>query len=362
MMSDEEIEKIPFVFIVGRGRSGTTLLQNILDANKNIIIPLESRLIIHLKQKYFKIKTWTPAIIDELIVDLYKDDKFNNSWNVDKSNLTTKIKAYPIEKLSFSIICRLIYLSYPSPFKKEKITIIGDKNPIFSIFIPDLLEVFPDAKFIHLIRDYRDNTVSNRESFVRKSIATVGNGWLAFNLFIEKTKASLPNRFYTLKYEDLVSLPELKAKELCSFLNVEYNAEMLNFHQKIKKLNDEFHFEAINSIHANLVKPINTEQINKWEGKLTPDEVVLLDFICRDYVKKYGYTPTTTESSFTLFLKSLMGKLNYKKDFLVIKTYYKSPFVIRDFTRFISQKLYKWFRFSHYYNHADFRFRKANLK
>ena len=41
MYTIEEIEKIPFVFIVGRGRSGSTLLQNILDANKNVLMPIE---------------------------------------------------------------------------------------------------------------------------------------------------------------------------------------------------------------------------------------------------------------------------------------------------------------------------------
>ena len=50
-MDIDEIEKIPFVFIVGRGRSGTTLLQNILDANEQALLPRESKLIIHLKQK-----------------------------------------------------------------------------------------------------------------------------------------------------------------------------------------------------------------------------------------------------------------------------------------------------------------------
>ncbi|HRP58698.1 MAG TPA: sulfotransferase [Vicingus sp.] len=362
MLTIEEIEKIQFVFIVGRGRSGTTLLQTILDANKNAILPLESQLIIHLKQKYFKTKKWNNELIDELIIDLYKDKKFNRSWGINSKELTQRIKSYDFEKLSFSTICKLIYLSYPSPFEKGEIKLIGDKNPIFSIFIPDLLEVFPNAKFIHLIRDYRDNTVSNRESFVRKSIATIGNGWIAFNLFIEKNKSLLPKSFFTLKYESLVTEPEQKVKELCNFLSIDFNSNMLNFHQKIKVLHEEHNFEALNSIHANLVKPINTKQINKWQGKLSINEIELLDYICRDYASKYEYISTTNKSSILFYIKSLIGKLNYKKDFIVIKTYYKSPFIFRDLTGYISLHLYKWFKFSHYYNHADFRFNNDSLK
>ena len=52
MLDIDKINNIPFFFIVARGSSGTTMLQNILDANEHVILPTESRLIIHLKQKY----------------------------------------------------------------------------------------------------------------------------------------------------------------------------------------------------------------------------------------------------------------------------------------------------------------------
>ncbi len=360
MIDLDEIEKIPFVFIVGRGRSGTTLLQNVLDANENVILPIESRLIIHLKQKYFRITHWNSILVDELIQDLYKDKKFNTFWGINKVELTKKIKTYPIEKLSFATICKIIYLSYPSPFDKEKINLIGDKNPIYSIFIEDLLEIFPDAKFIQIIRDYRDNVVSNRASFTRKATAALGNGWLAFNLGIEKIKKNKPNYFYTIRYIDLVTSPKQKTKEICTFLGIDYNQEMLNFHEKISSIKKENDFEALDSIHKNLVNPINTKQINKWKKSLSTQDVELLDLICGDYAKTYDYFPTTNKSSLLLRYRSFLGNVRYKIDFWVIKTYYKSPFFLRDFTGFISKKIFDWFKLSTYYNHADFLFEKDN--
>ena len=111
-MTIEEINRLPFFFILGRGRSGTTLLQSMLDANENVIIPFESRLIIHLKTRYGKVVTWNHQLIEAMIDDLYKDHKFAVSWNVNKQELTDKLKSFPLEKLNFQNICKIIYLSF----------------------------------------------------------------------------------------------------------------------------------------------------------------------------------------------------------------------------------------------------------
>ena len=361
-MTIEEIKKIPFVFIVGRGRSGTTLLQNIMDANPHVVLPIESRLIIHLKQKYFKISYFTDSIIDDLITDLYKDKMFVSNWNVNKEKLTSDLKLQPKEQLNFETICKIIYLSYPSMFDKSSIKIIGDKNPTYSIFIPELLEVFPNALFIHIIRDYRDNIISNRNSFGRKSVWLLGYGWLIFNYEIEKIKQFKPNNFFTLRYEDLVNYPEQKVSALCKFLQLTYNPNMLNFYKKIKFIKDKYDIEALETIHKNLDKPINTNAINKWKEQLTRSEIEVLDYICGDYAKNYLYEPTTTKPSLNLFKQYFFGRIRYSFDILVIKTYYSLPFFIRDFSSLFSRKLYEWFHFTTYYNHTDFLFEKDNQK
>lgn len=362
MMNIEELEKIPFVFIVGRGRSGTTLLQNILDSNENMILPIESRLIIHLKNKYFRISKWSEDLIDELIVDLYKDKIFNTYWNIDKLDLVLKLKSYPIEQLTFPSICKIIYLCFPSIFPKSNIKIIGDKNPIYSVFIKDLIEIFPAAKFIHIVRDYRDNVVSNRTSFGRKSAGILAYGWLSFNQQIDDMKKRHVNSFFTLRYEDLTKNTATIVQQLCDFLKLEYTPEMLNFHEKIADIKQKKNIDALETIHKNLDKPINTEQIAKWKTNLNQQDLEVIDFICADYAKKYSYESTTKKKTVLIYLKYLSGKIRYALDFFIIKTYYKSPLFIRDFTGFTSKKLFEWFKFSTYYNHDDFRFKKTKTK
>ena len=356
-----ELEKLPFVFVVGAARSGTTLLQMILDANPSVIFPLESKLIVHLKQKYSKVVNWTDKLIDEFIIDLYKErTSFAIFWNINANELRGNIRSFPINKLSFGILCKIIYLSYSSPFTKEKITLIGDKNPAYSVFIKELLEIFPDAKFIHVVRDYRDNVVSNRRTLRTKEINVLAQRWKIYNKLIELAKQDKSKNFYTLRYEDLVNDPEYYVSEICKFLDLKFSAEMLNFYEKIKIT--ELRLQAIEEIQPNILQPINTSQINKWEKHLSNDEMELIDYICGDFAKKYNYIQRTKSKKWNYSIKSFIGF--YKVCFVIRikKRYYKMSFLIRDTIRVIEQKLYDWFKFSTYYNYYDFHFQRKKNK
>jgi hypothetical protein len=358
LMSVEEIKQLSFVFIVARGRSGTTLMQTILDANENVVLPIESRLIVHLKQKYFGVTKWTPALLDDFITDLYKDKKFSRYWSVDPLKLRSSINALPVEELSFPVLCKLVYLSYPSPFPKGRITLLGDKNPIFSIFIKELTEVFPEAKFIHLVRDYRDNISSNRKVFKRQSIAQLTQGWKAYNIFIERIKKDNPGRFYTLKYEDLASNPARFVPEICHFLNITFNPAMFDFHTTMQQVKEEKYVVEITTVHPNIIRPINTEQVDKWKKVLSPADIELADFIAGDYAKQYGYIRETHKATLNYRIRSVLALARIHIDFFIIRSYYKMPFVIRDSVGKFNAKLYAKFKISNYYNHADFRFKE----
>jgi hypothetical protein len=333
-------------------------MQTILDANESIILPIESRLIVHLRKKYLHINKWSSEILDELIIDLYKDKKFAHYWAVNPVNLRKSIDELPIEELNFQVICKVIYLNYPSPFKKGRIHLLGDKNPIYSIFTKELYEVFPDAKFVHLIRDYRDNIVSNRTVFKRQNVAQLALGWKLYNSFIEKRKKNNTSRFYTLKYEDLVAEPSKFVPELCDFLNISFNPEMLQFYSTIQKVKEEKYTAEINLVHPNIIKPINTAQVEKWKKGMTEKEIELADYIAGEYAAKYGYIRQTHVMKLKFPFQKLAAFLRISLDIFIIRTYYGMPFVIRDNVGKLTTILYKKFNLTTYYNNADFRFKE----
>lgn len=356
----KNIENIPFFFIVAKGRSGTTLLQNIFDANKHVAIPIESRIIIHLKRKYLHEKKWNSDKINEFINDLYKDIKFKDHWLIDRNELINNINLLTKDQLNFQNLCKLIYFSYPSPYPREQILLIGDKNPIYSIFIPELKEVFPDAKYIHLVRDYRASTLSIYKTFKQEGISSISYGWLDYNKRIEYQKKKSPNSFLTIRYHDLVNSPEIVIKELCNFLNIPFSDNMLN-HSSIVKEHIEQNVDVLlqkelNQIHPNISKPINTKQIDKWRKELTPKQIYIIEYIVDGYGLRYGYEPELkTSFSFKSYFILLYAKIHYYFRIYIIKSYYRLPFTIRDFFRSLSNLLYDKYGYSNYFNSTDFR-------
>lgn len=365
MLTINEIEKLPIVFIIGRGRSGTTLLQTIMDAHPSIITANESPFIINLKQKYSKVNQWSSEKIDEFIIDLYKDKQFAFLWNIDQTILRSKINLYDITQLNFSTLCKLVYLTIPSPFPKNKISLIVDKNPIYSFYIEELIELFPNAKFIHLVRDYRDNIISSRKAFKTKDVALLAQRWKRQNMFIDFHKKNNAALFLTLQYEKLVTDPEKHVSEVCSFINITFNPNMLDFHKTTTKIyNDassknDLMTNIVKNIHLNLLNPVNCGQVDKWKEELTNSEIEIIDYIAGGYAKKYDYMSTTKVKGLSYYMTAIKSHLKYSTDYYINKIYYRIPMTIRDLSRTISQLLYDKFGYINKHNKLGALYRKV---
>lgn len=341
-MTFEEINRLPIFFIVGMGRSGTTLLRTMLDAGQETILPPEAKVIVHLKQKYNHKKKWNINLVDELLVDLYSDKKYVRSWQIDKEILRETILNYPIEKLSFSFICKLIYLSYSSIYQKTTIKIIGDKNPIHSIFIGELLEVFPDAKFIHIVRDYRDCVLSNAKLFKRKNISALVVLWKIYNYWISIYNKQYPDRFFLIRYEDLVTYPDQKMIEICAFLGISFSSSMVQHDDELNKYFNKDVNITIQYTHPNLLNKVNTSSVAKWESEFSEIEKEKLTYHAGEFAKLYNYAPYLNYKNSNYYFNSLNGYLVNIKDIFVVKGYFLLPFIIRNFikksSRFIFDK------------------------
>ncbi len=363
MLTINEINKLKIVFIVGRGRSGTSLLQTIFDANPCVKTANESPFILHLKQKYSRVKNWNNDKINEFIIDLYKDKKFTFLWGINPDDIKQNINLYSQSDLSFPVLCKLVYLTISSPFPKEKTRLIVDKNPLYSPFTSDLIEVFPNAKFIHLIRDYRDNINSSRKTFKLKNIIVLAHKWKRYNKTVDKQKEKYPTQFYTIRYEDLVTEPKKHIPEICAFLNISFDQQMSEFYNTTREAYTDKTYkngimaELVQQIHSNLLNPITTSQIDKWKIELSTNEIELIEYITGEYAKKYNYYPSTHNTKFYFVFISWKNYFKDQFSHLVYKTYYKLPFKVRDLLRLISDKLFDKLGYSNAYNEVSVRYR-----
>ena len=138
-----------------------------------------------------------------------------------------------------------------------------------------LLHVWPQARFIHLIRDPRDVA----SSVIKMGWA--GNSWHASEFWVEAQKeaeallASLPaNRWLQIHFEDLVGEPEKTLTEICSFLGCSFHPSMLRYPEDTS------------------YPPPNASAAQRWKAILSPRQVQYVECRVGPQLEKAGYPPS----------------------------------------------------------------------
>jgi len=252
------------------------------------MIPLESRFVQFLYYKYPIKRRWTTETATRAIGEL---ECGFEPLNFHRDHLQEQIENHASD-LSFERICKLIYLNTRSEFKKDEISVLGDKNPRYTFFIPQLLRLFPKAKFIHLVRDYRDNIVSIQRA--GKLIKESGNTyfsmgrWILYNRFVLKYQKKYPDQFFRVQFEELIRDPGAMLKKLCAFLELDYHPGVLDYHKGMGKYYRE---EGFSALHQSLQTPFDLSKIGEWERELPRRRAIRCEILGGRLPERIGYPP-----------------------------------------------------------------------
>ncbi len=304
----EELAKTSFFFVVGRPRSGTTLLRTLFDAHPNINFPPECQFIINLYPKYGKIVYWNERDITDFYNDLINQFLFD-TWNINNESLLKSLLKYTGNN-TYGTICKVVYNEYNSLFDKQNILFFGDKNPGYAIYTTTLIKIFPEAKFINIIRDYRDNFVSIKNvDFELPIPSLVAQKWKYFFKKFNKDSKAKPSSYNVINYEKLAVQPEIYFKALCEFIGTSYTPEVFNFHEKKDEIMKHYPPGYIKSYHSSLMHRINTSKIGVWKKQLSTKQVKLLDFTIGKVAEKAGYEREYTEFNIWISIIAFPGRL-----------------------------------------------------
>ncbi len=266
------------IFIVGTQRSGTTLLRLLLNAHSQIGIPEDASFLMPLLKKRYIHKDIAGDNLKAL-VDYFSLNSWFRLWNYDCSDFLSRLSK--TNKISLHDLIERLYFSYCDKGGKK---IWGDKTPSFFRKIDILFRLFPDAKFIHIVRDGRDAFDSFRKvDQTKNNSAVMAIDW-DYKLFrIEKSFKKLPidNRV-TVRYEDLLEDTEKALRTICSVIGVDYEINMVNFY----KAADNY----IGAHHSKLIfSPVNKNNRYKWKKNLSLKELKVFNVLAGYYLKKYNY-------------------------------------------------------------------------
>jgi hypothetical protein len=304
-----EIRSIPIFFILGRPRSGTTLLSALFDAHPNVRIPPEYPIFLSLIQRFKKVRTWDEPMIFTFVEHIFRHDVFNHytleNLKIDREKLTASLLSLGPE-VSLSDLMKTFQSHAYSIFPKKELLQIGDKNPLYSIYFQRFLRIFTDARFICITRDYRDNYISMKGLADLELEAPILSLQVARWRFVARSflqyRNRYPHRFYLVRYEDLVTNPEGTMQQLCRFLSLPYEPSVFDFYKKKEETLKVYPRVIVEKVHKSLMHPVSTSRMGLWKRELTERQVRIADAVAGKYADILDYERLSRKVSPGLFI------------------------------------------------------------
>jgi hypothetical protein len=291
MTFDFVSKSAPVPFIVGVGRSGTTLLRLMLDAHPDLAIPSETHFLASFLAAGSEV-----ANADQMLSALINCPTWPN-FGVAEETLRNAVEQ--ITPFSISEGVRAFYRLYAKRLGKAR---WGDKTPPYRTIMASIERLLPEAHFIHMIRDGRDTTLSYRGLWFGPGddVEAQARFWAEQILLVRK---QMPNLKHCLevRYEALVSEPYLTLKRVCAFLDLPFHPSMLLYHQtassRLSEIRQAFgpggtlsmEVERFVAIHDRTKQPPDPTRLGRWKSEMPDDQQKKYEAVAGPLLRNLGY-------------------------------------------------------------------------
>lgn len=284
-------------FIIGTGRCGTTMLGQILNAHSKICVSQELQLIFGYSgngPRLYELFSsgenlrWGAQDFIQKIGELCPH-KFENFFDYESFFRHQK---YPIENLG-----RLLTDLYRAIVADQGKEILIEQTPWYGQRLDIMKELFPYAKFIHMIRDGRDVALSfSRTPWWHESLLENLDRWEREVSKISRDAAALLDKkqYLEVKYEDVVLDPERMVSLIADFLGVQFEEEMLLPENLIdyaafrKFDGSSISSNAYNDWNMKKERAVFPDSVFGWK-KINPETFVNLSPEVRAALNEFGY-------------------------------------------------------------------------
>jgi len=250
--------------LCGHARSGTTLLEQVLDSHPDIVSAEETRTF--LEDAFAPLKRNLPADAYMLPV--------------------LEAAGLPALQQARAAYFRSMELVIGSPVAHR---LLLDKNPVLTFMIPAFIRIFPESKFLIALRDPRDVVLS---CFMQNlPLTQIGAAYLTLDGTIEDYAHLMNNwltlaplvrgRYLEVRYEDMVEDLESVARKTLVFLGVPWDARVLGFDEHARQKN------VRSPTYADVTQPVYKRAVGRWQHyrKYLEPHLEKLE----PFVKAFGY-------------------------------------------------------------------------
>lgn len=275
-----------YFFVCGAPKSGTTWLQRMLDAHPQIHCSGEGNFIAKFSVPLAEVLRGYDRQLKAIASGVYEGKPYY-----------PQITQADFDRLARGFILERLLSRNPGP----EILQVGDKTPRYARELPSLLRLFPEARFINILRDPRDVTMSRmhharrtghedrvaegsaaRIQFVKDS----GKVWRDTVTAVVAFEAENPGILHTVRYEDMLADPGEAARRIFQFLGVRDDTTLT------EQIVAATSFEAMSGRKPGEEHPTSflwKGIAGGWAGKLEPEALGMIDEVCGEHMRAYGY-------------------------------------------------------------------------
>jgi len=288
------------IFITGHRKSGTTLMGNLFDNNDfACVYPTDLTLMyayypyfnnnsITFKQKKNRIKKiLLKSLSDKFCLQKINQKKFKIKDFVNV--FINKINENKINNIKYLI--KLLSKEYSKFVNQSNRKYFVIKETSSDIFYSTIFEKNEDIKFIHIIRDPRDNYASLK-SGLKKYYSKIGEdqitllssmiqrGLLDFKFIKINQQYFKKKNYMVIKYENLILNVENVMKKICKYLNCKFSKKLLIPTILGKPATS-------NTFNKSKSTIINSKSISRWKSELNNIEKDIINFYFKEYLDRY---------------------------------------------------------------------------
>jgi hypothetical protein len=263
------------VFVAGAPRSGTTLIQLLLDSHPKLSVAYECDFLTDVALDP-RLSTWTvSAALDKVI-----SHRTFSHLGIEQQLVRELVAA--VEPRSVPELLRVVLAARAVATGKPR---WGNKTPKQVFYLPALARLFPDARFVHVVRDGRQVSISrNRLDGGRSSLLVNALLWREAVRAGRAAGERLGSaRYLELRLESVAAEPDVACKALCAFIGLEWDPTMMRYHESALE-----HLPGDQrTLHPHVTEP----PTSRWTDhqSIGSRQLALLDFVLAKDLTSLGY-------------------------------------------------------------------------
>jgi len=309
------------LLIGGHRKSGTTVLHSLFDGHEELYVPPHDLNILYgfhpgwtrpdisRKEQEDRLRKVT---IDRWRARYEKTEDGTERFNILKSYIDSNIAAVDLSQPG-EVVDLIVSALWGTVKQGAKILVLKETST--EMYVPWLLADRPEWKFLHLVRDPRDNYAAlsaGQQAYYEKlgddALSTQTSTIIRYKLGIQSLcwnkKHFGEQRYRVLRFEDLVNDPTKTMQEISAWLGISWAESLV-----VPTRNGEPFLG--NSHDGKKFSGVSAENVGKWKERISPEAAGVLEHVLGEEMKMNGYKKELSEAYSAKCAAEWYGKMSF---------------------------------------------------